>query len=151
VADDTAAPRRLTKDEYFLRMLELVAARGTCPRRQVGAIIANGAGQVISTGYNGPPRGHDHCIDVPCPGVEQRSGDSSRCEAVHAEQNAILQAGGRLIEAYTLYVSCTPCFTCAKMIANTPIRRIVVLEPYADPRGEAILTRSGIELIVIHG
>lgn len=143
--------KRLSKDEYFLAMLRLVAARGTCPRRQVGAIIATYSGQVVSTGYNGPPREHPHCISEPCPGVGQEPGDSSKCEAVHAEQNAILQAGDRLKEAYTLYVSCTPCFTCAKMIANTCIKRVVVLEPYADPRGESVFAKSGIELIVIHG
>lgn len=126
-----------------MQMLSLVASRATCARRQVGAIIVSQDHQILSTGYNGVPRGLAHCIDMFCPGARDEKGDTSRCEAVHAEVNAVLQCR-RLDLAHTIYVSCTPCFTCAKMLANTPIRHIIALEHYADPNGESVLRRAGI-------
>lgn len=139
---------RKGRDQYYLDMLELVASRGTCQRRQVGAIVTTKRGEILSTGYNGAPRGLPHCVDHPCPGVGDQKGDSSRCEAVHAEVNALLQCN-RLDLAHTIYVTCTPCFHCAKMIANTNIKRIVCLEQYADQNGAAILGRANIEIVYV--
>jgi dCMP deaminase len=141
--------RRPTHDEYFLKMLNLVASRATCGRRQVGAIIVSADHQILSTGYNGVPRGLVHCIDQPCPGINDRKGDTSRCEAVHAELNAILQCY-RLDLAHTIYISCTPCFACAKMIANTPIKHIVAWKFYPDLNGQLILDRVGITVDIVH-
>jgi dCMP deaminase len=62
--------------------------------------------------------------------------------AVHAEQNALLQCA-QLFKAHTMYVSCTPCFTCAKMILNTPIKQVVVAGSYADDEGGKLLRRRG--------
>lgn len=134
---------RLTHDEYFIHILRMAAARSTCVRRAVGAVIVDADHHLLSMGYNGVPRGFEHCIDVPCVGAKDPTGDSSRCMAVHAEVNAVLQCQ-RLDLAHTLYVSCTPCFSCAKMIANTHIKRIVCLEEYADKAGHDLLTRAGI-------
>lgn len=134
-------------DEYFLAMLKLTASRSTCPRRQVGAIITDVKGVVLAMGYNGVPRGFPHCIDNPCEGARDEPGNSSRCLAVHAEQNALLQCSD-LNRAYTMYVNCTPCFTCAKMISNTGIRRIVCLENYPDKMGRDTLDRRGIQVFV---
>lgn len=135
---------RLSSDEYYLQMLELVAARSTCPRRQVGAIIVDNAKHVLATGYNGPPRGRQHCIEVPCAGRDDERGNSDRCEAVHSEINAIMQCHD-LDRAGTIYVSCTPCFSCAKAICNTNIQRVVCVEPYlGDTRGYDLLVACGI-------
>ena len=134
-------------DTYFIEMLRLVAARSTCVRRQVGCIITDEKGVVLAMGYNGVPRGLAHCVDTPCAGSYDAPGDTSNCEAVHAEQNAMLQCAD-LNRAHTMYVSCTPCFTCAKMIANTGIKRVVVIEDYADTRGKSILARRGIKLVI---
>lgn len=139
---------RPSHDAYFLQMLALVASRSTCPRRSVGAILVSDENVVLATGYNGVPRGFDHCTEHPCPGVLDEKGETSRCHAVHAEVNAVLQCS-RLGDAATLYVSCTPCFSCAKMIANTGIRRIVVLEEYADRLGLRLLESSGISVEVM--
>ena len=139
---------RPTHDQYFLQMLNLVASRATCGRRQVGAIIVSERNQILSTGYNGVPKGLNHCIDLPCPGATDKKGDTSRCEAIHAEMNAIIQCH-RLDLAHTIYVSCTPCFVCAKVIANTPIQRIVAWKRYADLNGERILLRANIQVDVI--
>lgn len=137
--------QRLGHDEYFLAILKLLSARSTCRRRAVGAIIVDGDHKILSTGYNGVPVGFSHCIDRPCPGANDSAGDTSRCMAVHAEQNALLQCS-RLDRAATLYVTCTPCFVCAKMIANTPIKRIVCSEEYADSRGVFVFSSAGIKI-----
>jgi dCMP deaminase len=135
---------RLTRAEYFLEMLDLVAARSTCARRSVGAIITDGDGHILSTGYNGVPRHMDHCTDHPCPGTNDPKGDTSNCYAVHAEQNALLQCSN-MSAAHTMYVSCAPCFVCAKMIANTNIRRVVFSTEYhGDSRGVKLLTSLNI-------
>lgn len=134
---------RLSKKEYFLEMLKLVAARSTCIRRAVGAIITDKEGHVLSTGYNGVPRNFDHCIGHPCSGSTDVRGDTSKCKAVHAEQNALLQCSN-IERANTIYCSCSPCFICAKMIANTEIRVVICVEPYADTTGLDILLEAGI-------
>jgi len=136
--------RRPSKDEYFLHMLELVAARSTCIRRTVGAIITDADGIVLATGYNGTPRGFTHCIDRICKGGQDAAGDTSRCMAVHAEQNAIIQCTD-LRRAHTIYVSCSPCFVCAKMIANTSIKRVVCVTEYPDRHD--VLATANIELV----
>lgn len=138
---------RPTRDEYFLELLDLVARRSTCARRAVGAIITDTDGHVLSTGYNGVPRLARHCIDVPCAGATDPSGDTSRCAAVHAEANALLQCRD-LRSAFTLYVSCEPCYQCAKLIANTLIVQIVCREEYADERGRELFATSGIKMVV---
>ena len=79
-------------DFYFLRMAELVSERGTCARRKVGCVFVNKKNHVIATGYNRNPSGFIHCIDKNCEGAKSKSGtDLDKCEAIHAEQNALLQ------------------------------------------------------------
>lgn len=135
---------RPTIDQYYASMLKLVAARATCPRRQVGAIIVDFNGKVLATGYNGVPRDYPHCRDTgalydkACPGWADKSGDSSRCYAVHAEANAILQCSD-LKAAYTIYCSTQPCFECCKLIGNTNITIVKYIESYPDTRGIEML------------
>jgi dCMP deaminase len=138
---------RSSIDTYYLDILRLVALRSTCHRRKVGAIITDGTGHVLSTGYNGVPSGVAHCIEEPCDGVFDPPGDTTRCMAVHAEINALLQCAD-LSRARVMYISCVPCFACAKAILNTAIRRIVVTEVYKDDRGATLLIDRGVELIV---
>jgi len=138
---------RQSKDEYFLSILKLVASRSTCPRRSVGAIIVNRKYHILSTGYNGVPTGFRHCNEYPCGGQDDPSGDSSNCLSVHAEVNAMLQCKS-ISEAHIMYVSCTPCFSCAKMICNTPIKVLIVAEDYADLRGRRTLEQAGIKVVV---
>lgn len=148
LAQENDAPKdRLELHEYYLQMLEQVASRSTCRRRKVAAIVTDVRGMVLSMGYNGVPRGITHCLDFPCPGAQDESGDSSRCEAVHAEQNAIIQCAD-LSRAYTLYCSCTPCFTCAKMIVNSPICLVIAASWYNDEAGHNILERGKVSLYV---
>ena len=152
---------RQTHEEYFLDMLLKVESRATCPRRSVGAIITDQHHHILATGYNGPPKGFPHCEHTYAlmavqvgPGVHDKHcraafdppGDTTRCMAVHAEQNALLQCH-RLDLAHTLYVSAVPCFVCARMICNTDIKVIVALEPYHG-QGEELLLAAGIKILV---
>lgn len=121
---------RPSLDEYMLQLLPLFASRGTCLRRRVAAIVTDEAGHLLGTGYNGPPSGRPHCINLPCQGASDKPGDNSKCEAIHAEMNAILQAGFKLAQATRLYCSCTPCFTCAKLIVTAHIPQVTVCELY---------------------
>lgn len=138
---------RLTRDEYFLRLLRLISSRSTCVRRAVGAIITNQNGHVLSTGYNGVPKSFIHCTDHPCDGANDTAGNTSNCMAIHAEQNALLQCSS-INDAYTIYCSCTPCFTCAKLIINTDIKRVVCENDYADKKGLRILLQKGCAVII---
>ena len=141
-------------DEYFMDMAVLTAKRSTCLRRQVGAVIVKDK-HIIATGYNGAPRGVPHCdekggclrqqLNVP-------SGERHElCRALHAEQNAIIQAAtlGQSIEGGTIYVTNQPCVICAKMIINAGIRRIVVKEGYPDELAVEILREAGLSIVML--
>lgn len=141
-------------DEYFMQMAELTAQRSTCLRRQVGAVIVKDK-HIIATGYNGAPRGLKHCGDLGgC--LRQKLGVPSGqrhelCRALHAEQNAIIQAAtlGQSIEDGTIYVTHQPCVICAKMIINAGLKRIVVREGYPDELATEILDEAGIKVIML--
>jgi dCMP deaminase len=137
---------RPSRDEYYLKILDLVAARSTCARRAVGCIFTDAVGHVLSMGYNGVPVGWPHCTDRPCKGATDEPGQTDRCMAIHAEDNALLQCH-RLDLLHTAYVSTTPCFQCAKRLCNTPLRRLVYVEDYADTRGGELLRYRKVELV----
>ena len=102
----------------MLNVASALSRRATCPKLQVGAVLVDDAGRILGTGYNGVPRGMPHCTETPCVGAETPSG-SDLCEAVHAEQNALMQC--RDIERiYALYCTHAPCLRCTKMLLNTP-------------------------------
>ena len=122
---------RPDKDTWCLRLAALTAERATCARRAVGCVLINSLGHVLATGYNGPPRGFQHCTtDSPCGGAALPSGTGLEfCEAVHAEQNALLQCKDvEFID--TCYVTTAPCVTCVKLLLNTGCRRIVFHDAY---------------------
>ncbi len=141
---------RLSVDEYFALMAWVVAQRSTCiiPGRQYGAVVVKNK-QVISTGYNGAPRGMKDCIELGyCP-KRAKGGTSGmmheECIAVHAEMNALMQAG-RNAEGATLYVNGFPCKLCARMTVNAGIKRVVVCGEYSDTEGLEILKDAGIKV-----
>ncbi len=137
-------------DQYFIDMTHLVKSRGTCPRRQVGAVIVKNK-RVLSTGYNGAPRNFPHPCDTGCIRDELRipSGMMADvCPCLHAEQNAIIQAAttGVSIEGADVYCTTQPCTQCSRMIANSGIRRVIFEQEYADPLSIGLLTTAGVEL-----
>lgn len=134
-------------DEYYINMLPLVATRGTCLRRKVAAILVDDKGKLVSTGYNGVPSGIPHCVDTPCVGASDRPGDNTRCLAIHAETNAVLQAADSRRAPHTLYCSCTPCFNCAKVLISAGVKRVVAVTLYqGDVNGCVLLSEVGIKV-----
>lgn len=123
-------------EEYFLKMAFLVAERSTCTRHHIGAIIVKDK-HVLTTGYNGAARKTDDCLKLGCLRDELGIPSGERheiCRAIHAEQNAIIQAGvhGANIEGGILYCTHTPCIICAKMIVNAGIKEVVTCSSYPD-------------------
>lgn len=122
-------------DSYFIQIAHLVATRATCPRRHVGAVIVRDR-RILATGYNGAPRGISHCPPEgelhDWPMGCMRAGHCIR--ALHAEQNALLQAAliGIPCEGASIYVTCQPCNTCAKMLINAGIQRVIYEGDYPD-------------------
>lgn len=134
---------RIDKDTYYLKIAETVARRSTCLHRQYGAVIVNND-EIISTGYNGAPRGEANCCEAGCykdrckvPITESaaKHGDQyGSCVAVHAEMNAIISAARKEMQGGTLYLAClddtkpTPCNICDRMIKNAGIARVITKE-----------------------
>ncbi len=118
-------------DEYFMNIAEQVATRATCDRKHVGAVIVRDK-VILSTGYNGSPRGMAHCDEV---GHEIIEGHCVR--TVHAEANAIAQAAknGVSIEGATIYTTSSPCYDCFKLLINAGIKRVVYKEFYSSRYG----------------
>ena len=136
------AHERPSWDEYFMGITFQVAKRSTCDRAMVGAIIVKDR-RILTTGYNGAPSGLPHCDAV---GHLVVNGHCVR--TLHAEQNAIIQAAlhGISVAGSTIYVTHQPCLTCAKMIINAGIRRVVYAGDYPDENAVAFLQEAGVAL-----
>ena len=136
-------------DSYFMQIAHLVATRATCPRRSVGALIVREK-RILCTGYNGAPKGLPHCPilgptnDWPVGCL--RAGHCIR--ALHAEQNAILQAAifGIPCEGSSMYVTDQPCNMCAKMIINAGITRVVYQGDYPDEFSKELFRDGSIDV-----
>ncbi len=139
--------QRIPWDEYWMKIVNDVATRSTCLRRQIGALVVKN-NVIVSTGYNGAPKGFPHCLDVGCRRDKLNIASGERheeCVGVHAEQNALLQAG-RDAEGATLYVNAYPCKICAKLIINAGIIKVVIIGDYSDKEGLEYLRTAGIEI-----
>ncbi|MCM8778248.1 MAG: cytidine/deoxycytidylate deaminase family protein [Candidatus Omnitrophica bacterium] len=142
--------KRPSWDEYFMEIAKLVATRSTCLRRQVGAVIVKDR-HILSTGYNGTPKGITHCEIVGCLREKLKVPSGERhelCRGLHAEQNALLQAAlyGISLREATLYCTNQPCIICAKMLINAGIREIVILDGYPDPMAEEMLKEAKVKV-----
>ncbi|MGI6452827.1 MAG: deoxycytidylate deaminase [Syntrophomonadaceae bacterium] len=138
-------------DDYFLEVANLVASRSTCLRRQVGAVLVKNE-RIISTGYNGAPKGLRHCFDLGCLREEKNIPSGHRyelCRGVHAEQNVIINAAfyGVATEGAVLYCNHQPCIICARMIINAGIIKVVHQGRFSDRLAEEFLLEAGITLI----
>lgn len=146
--------KRPSWDEYFMQMAELTAKRSTCLRRQVGAIIVKDK-HIIATGYNGAPKGLPHCEELGGCLREQLKVPSGErhelCRALHAEQNAIIQAAtlGQSIVGGSIYVTHQPCSICAKMIINAGLTKIIVRNAYPDKMAQAMIDEAEIEVVIL--
>lgn len=142
---------RISWDEMFMDIAFTVAKRSTCLRRHVGAVIVKN-NQVISSGYNGAPKGLKHCrehggcirerLNVP-------SGQRMElCRATHAEANS-LRCDPLLLKGATLYVTTSPCSMCLKQLLNAEIKKIVTIEPYPDDLSKELIEESKIEYVIL--
>ncbi len=129
-------------DEYFMELAQVVAKRSTCNRRSVGTVLVRDK-RILTTGYNGSPSGLPHCTDVGCLIV-----DGHCVRAIHAEQNAIIQAAlhGINLRGATCYVTSSPCVHCAKMLIAAGIERIVYMDSYTEEIGLEMARQAGVKM-----
>ena len=138
-------------DEYFMQIAQVVALRSNCSRRQVAAVIVKDH-RIISTGYNGTPRGIKNCHEGGCPRCSSNAPSGTaleECLCCHGEENAIVQAAyhGISVKDSTLYTTFSPCLLCAKMIINAGIKEVVYGERYSiDETSRRILNEAGVKL-----
>lgn len=139
-------------DEYFLRLAKDVSTRSNCCRRKVGAVIVKD-NHIVATGYNGTPAKTTNCFDGGCPRCngEHKTGEKlDECLCVHAEQNAICQAAkhGNCIDGGKIYVTCSPCLTCLKLIINSGIKEVIFGEWYREfnDQEKKLVKESGIKV-----
>jgi dCMP deaminase len=141
-------------DDIYMDLAESLAKRAHCVKAKVGAVLTKET-RIVSLGYNGPPAGTHNCDEVwpeeGCP----RDSKGSCSLALHAEQNAILYASKNnvTIDGCTLYVTLSPCISCARVIYTTGIKKVFYLHSYADfkglPSDEGVdfLKKFGVEVI----
>lgn len=137
-------------DEYFMEITRVVSKRSTCTKRQVGAIIVKDY-RILTSGYNGAPRGIEHCQERGCLRKEMNIPSGERhelCRGLHAEQNAIIQAAwhGVKIEGSTMYCVYQPCIICVKMMINAGIKELVYSGGYPDKLAEDMLRESKLNV-----
>jgi dCMP deaminase len=132
-------------DQWAMEIAKVTASRATCVRRKVGCVLVNNKGYILATGYNGVPKGLNHCIANECSGSNASSGTRlDECLAVHAEMNALLQCNN-VFDIHTVYVTVSPCIHCIKVLLNTSCKRIVFLEEYSDIRSKELWLSAGLE------
>jgi len=141
---------RPSYDEYFMEMAHVVAKRSTCLRRRVGAILVKEK-HILSTGYNGAPKGLRHCSETGCLREDQNIPSGERhelCRGLHAEQNAIIQAAvfGVSIKGSVLYCTNTPCVVCVKMLINAGVTEIIYAGEYPDDLAKQLMSESTLKI-----
>ncbi|HSJ95945.1 MAG TPA: deaminase [Myxococcota bacterium] len=136
-------------DAYFLSIAQVVASRSNCVKRHVGAVIARDR-RIVSTGYNGTPRGVRNCNEGGCPRCNALAESGSRldeCLCSHGEENAIIQAAyhGVSVRGGSLYTTFFPCLFCTKLIINAGLAEVVYNAAYhLDARAESLLAEAGV-------
>ncbi|MCX8195414.1 MAG: cytidine/deoxycytidylate deaminase family protein [Candidatus Micrarchaeota archaeon] len=146
---DEFKPTRPNWDQYFMNIAKVVASRSNCLKRHVAAVIVKDK-RIVSTGYNGTPRGIRNCNEGGCPRCKSFAESGTKleeCVCSHGEENAIVQAAyhGISIKDATLYSTFSPCLICTKMIINAGIKEVVYNADY--PMSEAslqLLKEAGI-------
>jgi len=142
-------------DEYFLSMVDVVSSRATCDRGKSGCLIVKD-NHILTTGYVGSPSGLPHCDEVGhmlADTIDESGKVTKHCiRTIHAEQNAICQAARLGIPLYgsTIYCKMEPCYTCAKLIVNSGIRRVVAKMKYhAAEKTRTLFKAAHINMTVI--
>lgn len=153
---------RISWDEFFMEIAVTASKRTACLFHQVAAVFVDRNHRIISIGYNGPSKNDLHCNEVGCAKIhgDPETGKIKRCRGVHAEINAIINAGDtKKLQDATLYSTSFPCYDCMKALNNLGIKRIVYLHDYlrvldgqdgkkkeAEPEARELAERRGIIL-----
>lgn len=140
-------------DEYFLKIALVVSERATCLRHNVGAVLVRDK-KILTTGYNGAASGAKDCTELGCLRDQQNIPSGTKheiCRAIHAEMNAVIQAGlhGISTEGATVYCTHTPCIICAKILANAKIKKFVTYGDYPDKEFLKLFEEVGIEFLKV--
>ncbi|KAJ1026093.1 hypothetical protein NDA18_003753 [Ustilago nuda] len=148
-------------DTYFLKLCNLASLRSNCMKRRVGAVLVS-SNRILATGYNGTPSGLANCNQGGCPRCNNTLGNSGcgqnleECLCLHAEENALLEAGrAKLAEGVgggaTMYCNTCPCLRCAVKIIQTGIKKVVYqLEYSMDEKTKGLMRQAGVEIRQIH-
>lgn len=135
---------RLSRKSLFRGIIQLLSMRSTCGRACVGSILVKD-NRIISTGYNGAPKGMPHCDDE---GVGCHLNEEGACDrTVHAEANVVAFAArnGIATEGSTLYTTMAPCYTCSKLLINAGIKKVYYIFDYRKTDGVDLLRSLGVE------
>lgn len=136
---------RPTSDETLMEIAKVMSRRGTCSRRQVGAVIADTKGVILQSGYNGALAGFPHCAP---------HNDYEPCEtSSHAERNAVYFAArkGVALEGAQFFSTDAPCVACAKAMIQSGIIKVTYWRPYREDKGPLLLMAAGIEVVLFEG
>ena len=130
-------------DEYFMQIAHTVSTRATCPRALVGCVLVRDH-RILTTGYNGAPRGVAHCTEVGCTIVNEHC-----LRATHAEANAVVQGAlhGISLQGATAYCTHQPCVNCSKLLISAGTKKIIFGEPYPDAVASQLLAEAGVALV----
>ena len=150
-----AGGERLSWQEYFMSVAQLISRRATCTRGHIGAVIVRD-NNILSTGYNGAPSGLPHCNDHGSCRIYKSIHPDGTIEencvnTIHAEINAIAQAAknGVSIRDSDIYITASPCIHCLKVLINVGIKTIYYAKPYKIEHIAELVTLSGINLIQV--
>jgi dCMP deaminase len=135
-------------DTYFMEIARTVATRATCPRATVGCVLVR-EHRILTTGYNGAPRGVAHCSEIGCTIVNEHC-----VRATHAEANAIVQGAlhGVSLAGATAYCTHQPCINCSKLLISAGVLKIVFDQAYPDAVAADLLAEAGVALTQVpHG
>jgi dCMP deaminase len=151
VLEESMGFERPSWDAYFLSIAQVVASRSNCVKRHVGSVIARDR-RIVSTGYNGTPRGVRNCNEGGCPRCNAFAASGAgldQCLCSHGEENAIVQAAyhGVSVKGGVLYTTFFPCLLCTKLIINAGLGEVVFNGAYhLDERAEALLREAGVKV-----
>lgn len=150
---DIPNPDRLRPgwDSYFMALAALAAQRSNCMKRRVGCVLVGRERRVISTGYNGTPRGLRNCAEGGCPRCNEGNNSGvglATCLCIHAEENALLEAGReRIRDGAVLYCDTCPCLTCSIKICQVGISEVVYAHGYSmDKETAEVFRQAGVKL-----
>lgn len=147
---------RTSWDEYFMGIMKAVSKRATCNRGRSGCVVVKGK-KIITTGYTGSPAGMQHCDEVGHEVHEVINLDGTKSKhcirTSHSEENALIQAArfGISVDGAIMYANMEPCYTCAKMIINAGIKRVVCNKKYhRAQRTREVFKEAGVKLVVVN-